>query len=224
MSESYDDHVDLHPPHAGAAASSRSVIAAKICVLAGFLSLVVCTYYLRSEVLALSHIKFSANELLATSELEQLRESYPDRVQQYQAAMEHYQLQLTHYREMLALYKSNYEEYVRRIEDEYVVPPQPQPPNPPSDPQLASQLYEINAEFRARKNRYFAVSSRLNWLACGAAILLVGGLLYLLMFDYRATRWHYLAALVLSFVFLIGPAFHSILTGVIGFLEDPPLR
>ena len=43
----------------------------------------------------------------------------------------------------------------------------------------------------------------------------------LLMFDVNGQRWHYLVALVISFVFLIGPAFHSIMTGIIGFLEEP---
>jgi hypothetical protein len=52
-------------------------------------------------------------------------------------------------------------------------------------------------------------------------LLLVGGLVSLLMFDTHGQRWHYLAALLLSFVFLIGPSFHSIITAIIGFLEEP---
>ena len=51
--------------------------------------------------------------------------------------------------------------------------------------------------------------------------MLVGGLVYLLMFDANGQRWHYLVALTISFVFLIGPAFDSIITGIIGFLEEP---
>ena len=82
-------------------------------------------------------------------------------------------------------------------------------------------VFQINADFRVRKAQYFAVSSQLNWLACAAALMLVGGLLYLLMFDPSPQRWYYLVALVVSFVFLIGPAFHSIMTGIIGFLEEP---
>ncbi len=106
MSESFNSHADLRPTASDEAASPRSVVAAKLCVLAGFLSLVLCTYYLRSEVLALSHIKFSANELIAANELERLRESQPDRLRQYEAAMEHHRLQLEHYREMLTLYRT----------------------------------------------------------------------------------------------------------------------
>jgi hypothetical protein len=44
----------------------------------GFLSLVTCTYYLRSEVLALSHIRFSSDEVRAAYDLKQYRESFPD--------------------------------------------------------------------------------------------------------------------------------------------------
>ena len=51
--------------------------------------------------------------------------------------------------------------------------------------------------------------------------MLVGGLLYLLMFDTTGQRWHYLVALTISFVFLIGPAFHSFITLIIGFLQEP---
>jgi hypothetical protein len=67
---------------------------------------------------------------------------------------------------------------------------------------MMEKLYEINTAFRVRKSRYFATTSRLNWLACTAALMLVGGLLYLLMFDTTAQRWHYLVALVISFVVL----------------------
>jgi hypothetical protein len=61
----------------------------------------------------------------------------------------------------------------------------------------------------------------LNWIACAAALALAGGLLYLLLFDVNGNRWFYVIALSISFVFLIGPAFHSILTSIIGFLAPP---
>lgn len=201
--------------------ATKPILFAKTTALLGFLALVVCTYYLRSEVLALSHIKFSADEVSAANELKQLRESYPDRVKQHEAAMKHYALQMEHYRKMLDLYQSDYEEYVKRIEEKYDLPPFPDAPTKPDPPEVGEQLHQIRHDFRARKDQYFATSCRLNWLACVAALMLVGGLLYLLMFDTSGQRWHYLVALVISFVFLIGPAFHSILTGIIGFLEEP---
>ena len=64
-------------------------------------------------------------------------------------------------------------------------------------------------------------TGRLNYVAWAAALALTGGLLYLLLFDRAGPRLIYLAVLLLSFVFLIGPSFHSILTTIIGFLEAP---
>jgi len=198
--------------------NSKPIVVAKIMALLGFLALVVCTYYLRSEVLALSHIRFSADEVRAANDC---RESYPDRMKQHEAGLKHYELQTEHYREMLNLYQDNYDEYVKRIEDKFQLPHLPNAPRKPTPPDVSEKLYEINTDFRTRKNQYFATSSRLNWLACAAALMLVGGLIYLLMFETNGQRWHYLVALVISFVFLIGPAFHSIMTGIIGFLEEP---
>jgi len=199
----------------------RNLLVAKASALLGFLVLVTCSYYLRSEVLALSHIKFSADELRAANQLKDRRESYPDRVKQHESALKQYELELKHYQEMRDLFENDYDEYVKRIKDKFQPPHPPGKPNKPDPPEVADQFYEINAEFRARKNRYFRTTSQLNWVACLAALMVVGGLLYLLMFDANGQRWHYLVALVISFVFLIGPAFHSIISGIIGFLKEP---
>jgi hypothetical protein len=201
--------------------SSGGHIPAKLASIVGFLTLVASTYYLRGEVLALSQIRFSADEVRANYELDQLRESFPDMVEQHEAAMVQYDLQMEHYREMLALYRSDYDAYVQRIADEFQPPQMPYPPTKPRPPEVAEQLHEIDTAFRARKSTYFKRTSLLNWVAAGAALLLVGGLTWLLMFDTDSPRWHYLVALGLSFVFLIGPSFHSILTGIIGFMENP---
>ena len=201
--------------------NNKRISLAKIMALLGFLALVVCTYYLRSEVLALSHLRFSADEVRVANELEQFRESHSDRVKQHEASMKHYDLELEHYRTMLDLYQNDYDEYVKRVEEEYYPPRFPQTPRKPVPPEVAEKLFKINSDFRVRKNQFFANSSRLNWLSCIAALMLVGGIIYLLMFDTNGQRWHYLVALMISFVFLIGPAFHSIMTGIIAFLEEP---
>ncbi len=203
------------------ASRPKSLLPAKIASIIGFLTLVASTYYLRGEVLALSQIRFSADEVRANYDLQQMEESFPDLVEQHEAAIEQYDLQLEHYREMLALYRSDYDAYVQRLEDEYLPPQMPYPPTKPRPPEVAQQLHEIDTAFRTRKNTYFERSSVLNWVAGAAALLLVGGLLWLLMFDTDSPRWHYLVALGLSFVFLIGPSFHSILTGIIGFMQSP---
>ena len=50
---------------------------------------------------------------------------------------------------------------------------------------------------------------------------LAGSLAVLFLFDREGPRWHYLAALALSFTFLIGPSLHAILTGLVGVLSPP---
>ena len=61
----------------------------------------------------------------------------------------------------------------------------------------------------------------MNWIAWLAALLLVGSLLYLLMFDTEGKRIFYVVLLLLSFVFMIGPSFHSIMSAIVGFLRAP---
>lgn len=200
---------------------SKSLLPAKIASIVGFLTLVASTYYLRGEVLALSQIRFSADEVRANYELQQMEESFPDMVAQHEAAMQQYEVQQEHYREMLELYRTDYDTYVQRLADEFQPPQMPYPPTKPRPPEVAQQLHEIDTAFRTRKNTYFETTSTLNWVAGAAALLLVGGLTWLLMFDTDSPRWHYLAALGLSFIFLIGPSFHSILTGIIGFMQNP---
>jgi hypothetical protein len=201
----------------------RDLTAAKVFALVGFLVLVASSYYLRSEVLALSHIRFSADELRAANDLRRLRESYPDRVERHKADMKYYDLQVEHYRKMLDLYNTDYDEYVKRIKDEYKLPSAPNQPYKPDPPELSEKFSQINADFRTRKNDYFRTTRWLNWIACAAALSLVGGLLYLLLFDISTARWQYLVALTISFVFLIGPSFHSIISGIVGFLQEPRL-
>lgn len=59
-------------------------------------------------------------------------------------------------------------------------------------------------------------------MLCFIAVL-VGGLLFLIMFETGNQKFVYLAVLVLSFVFMIGPSFHSIMSAIVGFLEAPPV-
>jgi hypothetical protein len=65
------------------------------------------------------------------------------------------------------------------------------------------------------------MTGKLTWVACIGALALVGGLLYLLMFDVDGRRLYYVIVLLISFVFLIGPSFHTILSTIVGFLEMP---
>lgn len=197
------------------------VTLAKISALSGFCILLATTYYLRHEVLALSHIRFSSDENRARYDLEQMKESYPERIQEHEIAVANYDLQMEHYRQMLELYRTNYEEYAKRLKDEYQPPQLPSTPVKPRPPEFQQKLYEANAEFRQRKSDYFETTASLTWTSGVAALALAGGLLYLALFDSNGKPLYYLAALLMSFVFLIGPSMHSLLTSVIGFLEAP---
>ena len=201
--------------------SPRTLGWAKAIALIGFLALLCSTYYLRSEVLTLNRIGFSAEQLRAEYELERLKENYPHEVERYDVAKKNYELQVKHYEEMLSLYQTDYNAYVKRIEDEYKPPQLPNRPQMPASPQYNQKLSEINAAFRTQKYHYFQMTSMLNWIALAAALCLVGGLLYLLLFDTANGRLIYFFTLVLSFVFMIGPSFHSILSAIVGFMRAP---
>jgi hypothetical protein len=201
----------------------RGTAAAKMCVLLGFLVLLSTSYYLRTEVLALNRIRFSADEARADYELKRLRETYPERIKRHQIELKNYELQLEHYQKLSELYRKDLVKYLEMTKDQArPQPPQmPARPQPPEPPEVGEKLSQINLAFRTRKAHYFVMTGRLNWAAWAAALALTGGLIYLLLFDRAGPRLIYLAVLLLSFVFLIGPSFHSILSAIVGFLEAP---
>lgn len=196
---------------------------AKVCAWLGFLVLLSSSYYLRTEVLALNRIRFSADEARADYELKRLKEMNPERIERYQVELKNYQLQLANYQRLSELYEKDLVQYLELTKDN----PQPQAPQmpirpqPPEPPEVRERLSQINLEFRTRKYHYFVMTSRLNWVAWIAAVSLTGGLLFLLLFERSGPRLIYLSVLLLSFIFLIGPSFHSILSAVVGFLEAP---
>src|SRR3990172_4505015 len=202
---------------------SRCIGVAKVVAITSFLVLLSTTYYLRTEVLKLNEIRFSADEARAKYEMEELAKEHPRNIERYNVELKNYELQTKHYQEMLALYESDYESYAKRLKDEYQPPQLPYQPLPPKPPEYTRKLSEINAQFRTQKHHYFEATSSLNWVAWIAAVGLVGGLLWLVMFDTAGSRLVYFMTLVLSFVFIICPSFHSILSAIVGFLEAPSL-
>ncbi len=110
---------------------------------------------------------------------------------------------------------------MKRLKDEFAPPYLPQIPQRPRSPELSDQLARINADFRAQQYRYFDSTSRLNWVTCVSALALVAGLLFLIMFETGSQRLLYLVILIVSFVFMIGPSFHSIMSAIVGLLEAP---
>ena len=199
----------------------RCIGLAKIVACLGFLVLLSTTYLLRTEVLALSELRFSADETRAQHDLTTYEEAFPQEEERYQVELKNYELATEHFKEMFTLYQSNYEEYAKRLEEKYEPPQMPVRPVPPKPPEYSKKLHQIDTEFRARKHQYFEMTSRLNWVAWIAAMALVGGLLHLIMFDPAGGRMIYFALLVMSFMFMIGPSFHSIISAIVGFLEPP---
>jgi hypothetical protein len=199
----------------------RALTIAKLITIVAFMITLSATYYLRSEVLTLNKIRFSADNVRAEDHLNEMRESYPVRLAAHEVQLKDYDLQMDHYNQMLQLYRTDYDEYVRRLKDKYKPPQLPWKPSKPVSPELSDRLGKINADFRAQQYHYFDSTSRLNWITCASALILVGGLLFLTMFETGNQRLMYLVVLVLSFIFMIGPSFHSIMSAIVGFLNAP---
>lgn len=201
--------------------AEQRIVAAKIFAITGFLVLLVITYWLRSEVLGLSRIRFSAEEKRFDWQLQQNRDSFPELQKQYQVELINYDLRKKHYERMMAVYQKDLDEYARLSKDNLEPPQQPRIPSPPTPPEVAARSQEIQGEFALRRHRFFVTSEYGNWIACAASLSLVGGLLYLLMFDVNTNRLYYYLTLVLSFVFLIGPSLHSIMSAIVGVMHSP---
>lgn len=199
----------------------RCLVTAKLFAISGFLVLIMITYWLRSEVLALTRIRFSADEKKIQLQQQRDRDSFPDRQKQYEVGLKNYEIQQKHYEKMMAVYEKDLEEYARLTKDQLNPPTLPQRPIPPSAPEVEDRFQSIQTEFMLRRYRYFVISEYGNWIACFAALSLVGGLLYLLMFDATSNRLFYFLTLVLSFVFLIGPSLQSFMSALIGLMHGP---
>lgn len=199
------------------------IIIVKSITIVAFMVTLCATYYLRSEVLELNRIRFSSENVRAEQNLKEMEESHPVRIAEYKVQTKNYELQMEHYKEMLELYQTDYDEYVKRLKDDYRPPQIPRKPQKPRSPELSDELGKINAEFRTQQYHYFDSTSRLNWVCCISALLLVGGLLFLIMFETGSQKVLYLIVLLLSFVFMIGPSFQSIMSAIVGFLRAPPI-
>jgi len=199
----------------------KNIKVAKFVTIISFLVLLFSTYYLRSQVLKLNNIRMSSQNIMTDQARKDLSESLPTRLKEYQTKLGQYEIEKKHYEEMLDLYKTDYPEYVKRLKDKFVPPRMPSSPNKPVDPELSDQMQKISIEFREQQSSYFNSTSKLNWISCLAALSLVGGLLYLLMFDPEGKKIFYVILLVMSFIFMIGPSFHSLMSAVVGFLQAP---
>lgn len=202
--------------------TTRGVRVAKWTAILGFLALLTCTYYLRWQLMELNRVRTSADHARAGHQARRLIEDFPDQQRRHEVELRNYELQKQHYELMLALYRSDAKAYAERMKEPNAPPQIPQHLQPPRPPEEVRELAEIQGRFLSRRHEYFASAAALAWVAWLAALAMAGGLLYLVLFE-PSGRFVYLALLAMGFVFLIGPAFHSLLSVIAGFLEPPGL-
>lgn len=100
--------LDPESPQAG----TRGIALAKFLAILGFLVLLSSSYYLRTEVLMLNRIRFSADEARADYELKRLQDSYPDRLERHQVDLKNYEIQKENYEKLHDLYQKDLVKYL----------------------------------------------------------------------------------------------------------------
>ena len=100
---------------------NRSLAAAKLVSILGFLVLLGSTYFLRSEVLTLNSIRFSADEARAEYELQQRKKNYPYEVQRHEVAQKNYEAARRRDRQRYEEATKNYERDLARLKERYQV-------------------------------------------------------------------------------------------------------
>src|SRR5687768_4424870 len=112
--------------------AERRIVAAKVFAMLGFLVLLPVTYWLRSEVLGLSRIRFSADERQVRLQQQRDRDAFPDRQEQYEIQLKNYDTQLKHYEKMIEVYQRDLQQYAKLTQDQLqppLLPIRPEPPN-----------------------------------------------------------------------------------------------
>ena len=202
--------------------SKQPILWAKLVAMLAFLVLLSTVYMLRGKALTLARIGFSADKAKADLDEQRVQETFAERTKRHEVAMKNYELQLEHYEKMLEFYSTDYDAYMKLVQEKGAPPQPPQMPQRPEAPpgaEYEQRMAEIKVEFRQQKFHYFRTSTALNWVAWIAALGLCGGLLYLLMFDLEGQRVFYAVTLVVSFVFMIGPVMQWLLAGIVGLLQ-----
>lgn len=204
-------------------ANERLLTVAKYFAILCFLVLLSLTYANRAGVVTLNAIRSSGDATLAAHDLERSDELYADRVEAYEVAVEFYDLQLEFYRRKMEEFREDPESFIASNQNSYRNP-YPRPPYKPTKPlelEVQKQLLDISLQFRQERHEYFTRLAGYNLIAASTAILLCLSLLYLTMFDDSKGRIFYIALLIVALVFFIGPAFHTIMTGIVGGMRPP---
>lgn len=145
--------------------SQRSILSAKLVTMLSFLVLLSNMYILRGEALTLSRIGFSADKAKADLDEQRVRETFPERAKRHEVQVTNYELQLKHYEKMLDLYSTDYDAYMKLVQDKAAPPQPPQLPQRPEAPpgaEFEQRMAEIKVEFRQQKFHYFRTPTALN--------------------------------------------------------------
>ncbi len=192
----------------------KSITAARVITIIAMMFLIATTYYLRSGILAMVNHQIDAQSATAQERLDNFADTAEFRQAEYEAGISRFDVAMSKYKELIELYASDFDAYQIKIGEEAntMPPPLPHRPYRPRKPEVADELAKINEAFRAERESYFSTARALNPVVALAAVALVGSLLYLILFDTNNARILYVILLTLSFIFIIGPAFHSILS------------
>lgn len=192
----------------------RASLLAKIIVIASMLCLLGTTFVLRAKILTLVNFLMTGQDIVATERMDRFHAAEDDRQSEYVAALARFEIGMEQYRSLLQLYQDDLDAYRKRTNEGRMTqpPPIPEKPRLPRTPEVQRTLAEINSNFRDARNSYFRFATALNGFVAVCALLLIGGLLFLMFFDASNGRLMYIVVLAISFVFIIGPAFHSALT------------
>jgi len=202
---------------------NKAIAAAKLVLVLSTVGLLVISYGLRSRLLAMIWQSVSAQDIVATDQMRQYRESATDRETEYKARLAAFDAEMKVYLARIDLFVTDRDAYRRETQDGRALqaPMLPVKPRPPRSPAVQDQLAQANEVFRTEREAYFRIAPAMNILAACFAIGVVGSLLFLICFDPRNGRIGYILVLVLSFVFLIGPALYSLITASVYRMPPP---
>jgi hypothetical protein len=207
----------------------RFLVIPKITVVLSIVGLLATSYFLRWNVLTLINHSMAAAEIAADERAARFREGSQARSEAFAAELARYKLSMEKYLAALTATNKKVEQTPeeqrqaayreqQQYQRETQVPPKP---TLEQSPETRERIATISDQFRQDQVKFFTVATRLNWVVGVMVMLLVGSLLTLIMFDAGGPRVAYVAVLILSFVFFIGPALYSFLAAFAWRMEPP---
>lgn len=188
--------------------------------VSGFVILLFTVYILRAQVVEITAMKYRVEDESRKVSDRRYEENFELRKKDYELQKQAYQMRVAHYNKMVKRFQEDYDTYRKERHPEAPIPPRL--PEPPSNPEEQKKVRELTTEFIAHRFGFYTTLYILCFVNLLGAAMLVGGIVTLILFERPKGRLAWLGLLVLSFVFLIGPAFHTILSALVGWLKIAP--